>query len=62
MKIYKVRTPLWWRTRLLNHVRCKKKEKKKTSTILERKIIMGINDYVGKKTSLWWHTKALIDF
>ena len=28
MKIYKVQTPLWWRTRLLNHVRCLKKIKK----------------------------------
>ena len=27
MKIYKVQTPLWWRTCLLNHVRCKKNQK-----------------------------------
>ena len=27
MKIYKVQTPLWWRTHLLNHVRCEKKKK-----------------------------------
>ena len=45
MKIYKVQTPLWWRTRLLNHVRCKKNKKPYGIVKKERRLDCLYNCY-----------------